>query len=646
MASKVSSDNGVLVDGSFDFSGGVDSSKVTTIQSDLFPNGIARNQVIWANNATFRTAGILQRTGWQPLCKIIDSGRWQGGILYEPDGENPYLVCSISGRIYKVLLEDPFSVTELVNTLVAPWTNYGTNVINGAIVENPLINPPDAEMAFFVQGENQLIIQAGDYYTATTAPTLPLFWNGTTLRRSIGITTAAPLVQPGQNEIPAATCMDYYGNRIWYAQARVVSGGDMLGALSGTIAERRRDAILNVTENALCFSGDGFSVPTNAGNIRAIKHSANLNAALGQGQLYIFTRKTVYQLTVPTTRTDWINATTNNQPRMDVVQLVNGAVGDRCVVPVNGDLFYQSFEPGIRSFIRAQTQFGGSQWGNTPISQNEERALQFNDRSLMRFSSGIEFNNRILQAVLPTLAADGVNVIHQGVLPLDFDIVTNFQEQKPPVWEGIWDGAQILQLFTGDFGGRQRAFYTNISDIDGSINVWEMTVSDRMQNGDNRITWGIEFPAYTWSTSGYEYRLKQLNGGELWIDKLASTVDFDVYYRADAEPCWRHWFHHQICTARCEDLETATTAYPCEPCREGYVFTVAFPEPLAVCNQMQVRPTTIGYQFQVKIVLKGWCRIRGLLLYALPKSKPQFQGIACPPNPAVSGMATLPNPFG
>ncbi len=635
MANKITSDNGYLTDGAFDFSGGVDSSKVTTIQSDLNPNGIRRDQVNWANNATFRTIGILQRTGWQPLVRVADPDlRWQGGFIYEPDGENPYLVCSISGVIYRVLLEAPYTITNLSAA-------FG------------LFNPPNAEIAYFVQGENQLIIQAGDYFTPGTpvmgttdasGHTLPLFWNGTTLRRSIGITTPAPAIAPGNNEIPAATAMDYYGNRIWYAQARAISGGDMVGALSGTPGERFRDAILNVTENPLCFAGDGFTVPTNAGNIRAIKHSANINAALGQGQLYIFTRKAIYQLTVPTTRTDWINADTNNQPRLDVIQLINGAVGDRCIVPVNGDLFYQSFEPSIRSLIRAVSNFGEGQWGNTPISQNEERALQFNDRALMRFSSGIEFNNRILQAILPSLAADGINVIHQAIAPLDFDIVTNLEQKKNPVWEGVWDGLQILQLHTGDFGGRQRAFASALND-DGSINIWELTVSDRFQNGDNRVTWGVEFPAFTWSTSGYEYRLKQLNGGELWIDKVSSTVDFDVYYRGDAEPCWRHWFHHQICAARCEDLNDALTGYPCEPTREGYVFTVAFPEPLAVCNQMQVRPTTIGYQFQVKIVLKGWCRIRGMLLYALPKAKPQFQGIACPPNPTSGGMAVLPNPF-
>lgn len=626
MASNNGSDNNILIDGSFDFSGGVDSSKVTTVQSELNPNGLRRDQLSWMANATVRTIGILQRTGWQPLCRIADTGLWQGGYIYEPDGANPYLVCSISGHIYRVLLESPFTVADLSAA-------FG------------LFNPPTAEMAFFCQGENYLVIQAGDYYTTLPA-TLPLFWDGTTLRRSIGITTPTPAsVAPNINEIPAATCMDYYGGRLWYAQARQYSAGDMVGGPSGNLVNHFRDSILSVTENPLCFSGDGFTVPTNAGNIRAIKHSSNINASLGQGQLYIFTRKQVYSLTVPTTRTDWINADAQNQPNQVVVQIINGAVGDRSIVAVNGDLFYQAFEPSIRSLLTAVRNFGDGQWGNTPISQNEERALQFNDRALMKFSSGIEFNNRILMAVLPKLADDGVNVIHQGILPLDFDIVTNLEEKKKPVWEGIWDGLQILQLFTGDFGGRQRSFAANVSDIDGSLNIWELTVDQRFQNGDNRVTWFVEFPAYTWSTSGYEYRLKQLEGGELWVDKVFGTVDMDFYYRGDADPCWRFWFHHQICAGRCEDELDFLSGYPCDQHREGYQFTVAFPKPRAVCNQVHVRPSTQAYQFQVRAQIKGWCRLRGMLLHAIPVLKPQYKNMACPVNRAVSGMSVMADPF-
>ena len=621
-------------DGSFDWSAGVDSSKVRTIKTELNPNGIPRNGLVWLNNATVRGGGITQRAGFQPVVKIMDAPfRHQGQFMYEPDSANPYLVISISGILYRVLLESPYTVTDLT----------GGDVL--------LQNPPDAEMAWFVQGENYLVIQAGDYFTPgavipgktdSAGRTLPLFWDGSTLRRSLGITTAAPAgIQPGINELPPATAMDYFQNRIWYAQARNFSAGDIAGGPSGTPATNFRDSILSVTENPLCFGGDGFTVPTNAGNIRALKHSANLNAALGQGMFFIFTRKVIYTLAVPVTRTDWINATADNSPKMDVVQITNGAVGDRCIVPVNGDLFYQSFEPAVRSLITAVRNF--QQWGNTPISQNEQRALEPNDRALMRFSSGIEFDNRLYQLVLPQVTEDGLNVVHRALLPLDFDVVSSLTEQVTvPAWEGVYDGLQFLQLAFGDFGGLPRAFSTMISDTDGSLNVWELTRASKTENGDNRVTWTPEFPAFNWSIAGLELKLKHLKGGELWVDKISGTVDIDVYYRGDAEPCWRLWFHTSVCAARCEDFDPVCTAYPCAPFREGYKFPIVFPEPPQSCDSMGVRPSSVAYQFQTKIMLKGWCRIRGLILYALPHTEPQYHGISCPPTGGPQGMRKLP----
>ena len=470
---KSSSDIAYLPDGSFDFSGGTDSSKVTTLQSTLNPNGLGRQELSWMFNCTVRGGGILQRTGFQPLVKLLDSGRWQSGFIYEPDSSNPYLVCSIYGHIYKVLLEPPYTITDL-------------SVAFG------LFNPANAEEAFFCQGENYLVIQAGDYFTPSTpvpgttdsdGRTLPLFWNGTTLRRSIGIVTPNPTMQPGQNELPAATCMWYHSSRIWYGQARQVSAGDMVGGPSGTLANHFRDAILNVTENPLCFGGDGFTIPTNSGNIRALREENNLNEGVANSRLLIWTRKSVFALSVPVTRLDWINANASNQPLLVPIQRVNGTTSDRSVVAANGDWFYQSQEPGVRSLITAVRQY--NQWGNTPISQNEQRAMQVNDRGLMKFSGGIVFDNRMLQLFLPRLAADGVNVIHQAILPLDFDVVSNLNtadqasSMPPPVWEGALDGLQFMQLLDGDFGGLHRAFAAIISDVDGSLNIWELTTSNR-----------------------------------------------------------------------------------------------------------------------------------------------------------------------
>lgn len=637
MAGKSATGETFIIDGSQDFSGGVDSSKVATVQSTLNKNGLPRDTLAWLNNATVRSNGITQRAGWQPLI-VIPSGYWQGGFIYDPDAGFPYLVCVISGVVYRVDLEAPYQVTDL--------TGGDPNLRHPS-------DPTVAEMCFFCQAESYLVIQAGDFFnpgtpnppvTDSSGRTLPLFWDGTTLWRSVGI--IGPVNIPGTghlplNEIPAATAMDYYENRLWYAQGRKYSAGDIVGGPSGDPALNGQDAVLKVTENPLALGGDGFTLPSMSGNIRAIVHSSQLNASLGQGSLYVGTRKAIYNPQVPITRQDWIGADTSNMPSQPIVQLINGPCGHRSIIPINGDLYYQAFDPAIRSLIRAVQYF--AQPGNTAISQNVNRALKLNDRGLMRFSSSIYYDSRLLTLVLPKLGTDGVNIIHQAILALDFDVVTNLSGRNNAVWEGVYDGLPFVELISVDYEGVPRALAVILSDADNTLQLWELTEDDKTDNGDNRVTWSPEFPAFTWSSSGYEAELKQLSGGEMWVDRVSGRVEMAVYYRPDGDPCWRKWFNTDFCAARNQDLDPA--AYPCEPLNEGYVFPIVFPEPCPYdCDAMGRRPTTIGYQFQVKVVMKGFCRIKGLLLHAMPRMKPQYQGLdltTCKSS-VIGAMATLP----
>lgn len=605
-----------MIDGAWDWSQGVDSSKVTTMASQLVPNGLKRDMLAFMCNATVRGGGINCRNGINWMATIgTGNDLWQGGFVYEPDFGDPYLICSIGGRILKVLLEDPWTITDLSS-------------ISG------LTNPATVDKAFFCQAEKFLVIQAGDYETATaagTTPTLPLFWDGTTLRRSIGITnTGAPPNTPGINEIPAAMCMDYYMNRLWYAQGRTYSAGDIVGGLAGTVGNKYRDAVLNVTESPLCFGGDGFTVPSNAGNIRAISHTAAVDTPLGEGQLFVFTRKVIYKMVVPITRTDWIATTGNNLPLQTVIAKSKGTYSDTSVVGVNSDLFYQS-QDGIRS-LNMWIRYAGA-WGNTGISANEDRVLKFNDRSLMHHSSGILFDNRMLQTALPVQTNAGV--AFQGIIPLDFDLISTLQDKLPPAWEGMLEGLLWLQLFVGDFGGEERAFCTYVSEIDGSIRIAEISRYDRFDdeyvtddNAIRRITWYAETPAFTW---GKETELKQLDGGEIWVDRVFGSVTMEVEYRPDADNCWRFWHRIEVCSAEssCETVDSPI-CYPEQPYNENYVFPITLPKaPLPQCQTLNQRPTNIGHQFQVRITMKGWARIRGLMVYALPLDKSPFGGLAC-----------------
>lgn len=685
-----------LADGSYDFSGGIDSGRVTTVQSQNNPYGLPRTMLAWLTNGTVRGGGVSQRTGWTYLCTVNPgTDLYQAGFLYEPLFAQPQLMLSIGGRILQVRVDTDNSVTDLSAA-------FG------------LTNPATVPKGYMAQGERFLVIQAGDL-AINNPPTLPLFWDGTTLRRSIGLAPSPPApttytitltaawtvpavgntvvvaltapypgavgdivayttvsqnllvgqfevtaaagnnvtlktlvsvligtktavgswlltlaqTQPSiESELPAAGPMSYYQGRLWYGQGRVFAAGDIVDGPSGTLAYNFEDSILKVTENPLALGGDGFRVPDNAGDIRGLSYSANLNTTLGQGPLYIFTPKQVYQLVVPVTRTDWIAATGNNLPQQTVAQRKYGAVSDRSIVPVNGDLFYQSREPAIRSLLVSVRNDG--QWGGVPLSRNENRVLQFNNRALMQYATGIEFDNRLLQAVLPVQTP--VGVAFQGIIPLDFDIISAFGaegEKAPPAWEGMLEGLDVLQLFEGDFGGLQRAFAVVHSRADGSIQVWELTNYLKFDNGGNRVPWYVEFPAYTFNR---DFDMKQLDGGEIWLDKIAGTVEMTVEYRTDADPCWQPWMRTQFCAAKdtCEDAENPVCGYPSVTLCEGQKFPITLPKPnVGKCVSMNKRPTNVGYQFQVKVTLKGWCRIRGLLLFALPVERTAYQGLDC-----------------
>ena len=601
-----------IVDGQLSWDGGIDSGKPTTIQTQAQPYGVPRNMLAWLTNATVRGGGIRTRTGWLKLAEL-DVGLFQGGSMYEPDAGFPYQILSIAGRILLIHLDSDNSVVDLS-------AQFG------------LTNPATTAQSYFCQAEEFLIIQAGDLFT------LPLFWDGTTLRRSKGVTnTGVAPGTPGVNELPSSGPMVYYQGRLWYAIGRFVNAGDIVGGNSGTAAFQFRDSVLNVTENPLVLGGDGFAVPSNSGNVRGLAYTANLDATLGQGPLYIFTAKQIYALTVPVTRTDWIAATGANAPSMTVAQIKWGCAAERSLVHLNGDLYYRTLEPAVRSLVLAIRFF--TQFGNTPISRNMDRVMALEDRSLLHMSSGIEIENRLLMTILP-IATDA-GVAFQGISVLDFAIISGIQDKVSPTaqltggvvpsWEGMWEPGLTLQLFEDEFGGLQRGFAAMLSLDRTKIQIWEITNYAKSDQDDRRVTWLVETPAFNWNAP---FDLKELDGAEFWIDKLYGTVDITLEYREDANECWHPWSVRRICTARnsgevtqfAESGDYPSTIY----CESGSI-PVTFEKPAAFdCNDQNKRPVNVGCQFQLRLTVKGWCQIRGIRVFALPRYRRPFEGLSCP----------------
>lgn len=548
-------------------------------------------------------------------------------------------------RIYingKVYIQSPSSSFITLKNVASPFTGTiypaGTRIYNGSTVDVVTVAP------FTVPATgNSVVIAVSPDYTGSVPVTVKVSNDLPQYSiTAVGLAPPAPnhvlLINvtdtPGTNvpvltvlnsvaELPTATCMDYYMGRIWMANGREYLAGDIVLGPSGTEQYEYRDSILKLTENEYLSQGGAFVVPTNAGNIRALKHPTNLDTALGQGQLLVFTRKTIYSVNVTPTRSEWQAL---SEPIQRVAQTNFGTTSDRSVINVNGDLFYQSVD-GVRSLTQAIRYF--NQWGNVPISSEEDRVVKLNDRALLRFGSGIEFDNRLLQTCLPFQT--DIGVCHKGLMSLDFDLISTLAERLPPAWEGVLEGLDILRVVTGDFGGLQRSFAFVRSSL-GKIELWELTqnlLEDSNLTGDARLNWVIETPSYTWDKL---FKLKELDTLEMWIDKLSGTVDFTLFFRPDQHPCWEYWHHWQVCSARneCELVNAPVPCnYPTQPYRQLYKATMVMPKPPTYCATGAARPINIGYSFQFKLVIHGYCRVRGLLVHGLERDKQPYLGITC-----------------
>ena len=440
------------------------------------------------------------------------------------------------------------------------------------------------------------------------------------------------------NEIPAALQMIYYMGRIFYNDDNVTNAGDIVGGYSGTSAYNYLDSVLCVTENPLVLGGDGFTLPTQSGEITGYAEPNTIDASLGQGLLLIGTRKAIYAMSVPITREDWISADSSHQPQIVEVQFDAGWVSDTAKVLINGDVYYMTWKKDIRSLIQATRLF--SEPGNTPLSAEESRILQFSNASLLSYASAINFDNRLLMTALPMQTPYGV--VHQAMLPLDFTPISSASAKSPACWEGHQEGLQIFQLLEQDFNGVDRAFAITLSEnpaLPGAIELWELTEDDQFENegetSESRVSWQVEFPALEW---GDVTQLKKLVSAELWVDRIFGTVEFLAEWRTDGQTCWNTWAKWKVCSARnANESPGVPVAYPTEY-GEGYRQTMSLPKPPETCVQGSERPGNIGYQFQTRLTITGFCRIRGWWLNAELQNRKLYQNMICSIKDFVSNL--------
>ena len=594
-----------LVLAQLDFIGGVNSNVVPIRASDGIPHGLLDSQIAWANNVTMRGGGISSRFGWIPIIQDPPwSGLFQGGFFYRPDNAEPQLIIAVGGQIWRIRTDTDFSVENVS-------TSSGFSML------------ADQPQYYFAQAEKWLVIQDGSLVTK------PLFFSTNddgsvaTMTQSNGFVG----VNNNANQIPPAGPMDYYSQRLWFAKGRFYGAGDIVFGLHGGVVADRM-SVLYATENPVIWAGDTFVTPITSGNIRWLKHAANLDTALGETNLFIGTRNAVFACKAPIDRAAWIAATLDKMPLQTVALLGAGGYSERGATPINNDIFFCSTPDGdIRSLQTALRYFDMP--GQLPLSNNVNRVLDFNDRALLHLTSSIYFDNRFLQTVLPFTTP--VGVAFKGIVTMDFNPLSTLQERLQPNWEGVSEGLPFLQLYQANIGGRDRAFGL-IFGSTGMIDLWELTSTekfDRNASGEARIQWSFETPSYTW---GNPLQLKELETLRLWIDRVVGTSEIKVEFRPDQTGCWLAWRNFKICSAKdCSQLvDNPCSGYPTpEEFCEGFESALSLPKPPNTCVPFSNRPANIAYMFQFRITIKGWCRVRAIYAYALPRVEQPWVGLVC-----------------
>lgn len=556
------------------------------VNSGLASNLLPRDQLSWAVNTTTRNMYPTHRPGFvkKPLRFVnsdgtvdttlqanFENGRFQGGAVFERRG---MLMASISGRLFSIRAD--------------------TCTVQDVSITGDL-NPNNLPRAWFVEGEDFCVVQDGQ--------SAPLIFDGAASRRS------DTFGRSGKVEIPVGTIMTYALGRLWVVlpDRKSFVAGDLVFSSSGTSTYGGRDAILAFTENEVIAEGFAFGVPFNAGNITAMSPIAQSDTSTGQGPLQVFTERASFSVNAPFDRTQWQTA---NFPIVSVALTNTGSMSDGATINVNGDIWFRSID-GVRSFMNTYREF--NTWNNTALSKEVNRQINSDDPYLLEYTTAATFDNRLLMTCQGHRVT-GRGVVFEGLLVLDFDPLGMLgNREQMPVWDGVWCGLRILQIFRGIFNGVERCFMFVLGDTD-KIELWEVTKDRRFDwNGtkDLLIQWELETPSYGFESGGAS--LKQLHYADIFYDEIGDDVRIDTYFRPDQDPNWQPWGS----VTSCAKIETCLTDCSTVPTlARQYRKRVRFPEVEAGCDEISGMPYSHGYEFATRIQVTGDLRINKWRLWA------------------------------
>lgn len=439
-------------------------------------------------------------------------GLFQEADYFVPHGNVPAcIMASIGGRLYQ-LTPKPFTGIKVQELPI---------MVNQAKPKQPSgPNPPAQQILDFIPRRNRntikkaYMVQADKFHITQDGESRPIIFDGANARRATN------------TEVPVGTYMAYGMGRLCVVvnENTEVSFGDLYG--SGTTSDAG-DAVIDFTETTFLNEGFNASVGFPLGKITGLHFAPQQDSSVGDGELIAFSERGASSFFLSQPRDQWKNSAFQR------ITLINiGGRSHSMIVSVNGDLWFRSND-GWRSYRQARAEIQG--WAHLPMSTEVRPYIDSDTQRLLQFGSAILFNNRLISTCSPR--SNQGKIYHNGLLSLDFDVLSSFGEARRPAWDGHWDKLKFLKLVTGQFDGVDRAFVFAI-DGNGQNAVYELEANPGHDDPDGPIPWEIDMRSFDCQAPFNE---KEILGGDLWVDTVSTETVIKAFYRSDQEPSWQPW---------------------------------------------------------------------------------------------------------
>lgn len=544
------------------------------VNSGVRPDLIQSTQLAWMLNGTVRDGKPKTRP---PLVQraFLPSGRVQGiGYFSINSGE---MVVMVAGKPYRITMAGN-NFSQLPISL--PWYNSTARPIS-----------------WFCETSGFLVIQDGE--------SAAIIYDGGTARRS----------DPSKNEVPVGRQMAYGNGRLALAvDAHNIKVGDITDGIGSELL---------FTETGYLSNGGAFFYSQ---NIAGLAFLPSNNTASGYGSLIVFCDSLTDALRLEITQRDlW-----STIPGFQIIVLDNiGACSQMVLTKVNQDIYWRDSKGEVRSLRSAAASAESP--GNSSLSQEINRIVNFETQSWLNQASGLYFNNRIFFTASPFLTEEHV-VGFQNLISLDAAPLSTMRAKSPPAYDGVWSGATFVRMCKGVFSGKERGFVVS-SDADGQNRLWEIMPEGRddiylsdgttMEPIPSRIVSDVEFRRFGMDKPT---QYKRLVRADIYPCEIEGDVNVKLYWRVGNSTQW------YLCDEVdfCAQMSDGTTADPhvfknLAPQQRLKIRSFTFPEQKDPVTKFKA---TDGYDFQIRLVWEGKLLLDRMDVWVSELTEPRFSNIS------------------